>query len=154
MLFLKKGACCLFLDALAKRPLRSFGWPAQILRHIGGDRYTSYQVFRYRHHSCVVETTFNDSAIQRKFVRTKPCARTYICHSFSEDTIAAKFDSGPIRRFRCAEPTDGTSGLLFINGSKRFLAELKKAKTLVVEAQFYQHALNQTIFDVRGLDWK
>ena len=78
----------------------------------------------------------------------------FLCNSFEDDTIAAKFDNGPVQNFRCAEPTDASTGVLFIRNEKRFVAKLKKAKALTIEAGFYQQGRRQMQFDVSGLNWK
>ena len=77
----------------------------------------------------------------------------FICHSYSNDTIAVKFDEGPIRNFGCSEPQAGGTGLLFIDQESRFVTALKRAKTVIIEAQFYQSGRKQMEFDVRGLNW-
>jgi hypothetical protein len=78
----------------------------------------------------------------------------FLCNSFSNDTVAVKFDDGPIRLFGCSEPTDGSTGQLFINSERSFVERLKKSKKLVIEAQFYQEGPKQMTFDVSGLSWK
>jgi hypothetical protein len=77
----------------------------------------------------------------------------FICSPFENGKVSAKFDDGPVRQFRCSEPSDQASGVLFINSEKAFLAELKKAKTLTVEAEFFRDGERQMTFDVHGLKW-
>ena len=78
----------------------------------------------------------------------------FTCNSFNDETVAVKFDSGSIERYGCSEPADGSTGVLFINGAGRFVAKLKKAKSVIIEAQFYQQGRQQMQFDVAGLEWK
>lgn len=78
----------------------------------------------------------------------------FLCSSFRNDRVAVKFDDGPIQRFGCSEPSDARTGELFINGENRFVAKLKKARTVIIEAEFYQEGRRQMQFDVAGLDWK
>lgn len=75
----------------------------------------------------------------------------FICHS--DDTVAVKFDSQPIQRYPCSEPSDGSTGVMFINNTKRFVTNLKTAKTVIIEAPFYQEGRRQMTFDVQGLQW-
>lgn len=77
----------------------------------------------------------------------------FICSEYSGDTVAVKFDDGPIQTYRCAEPAAGGTGLLFINGEKRFVENLRKAKKVIIEAPFYDNGRQQMTFDVAGLDW-
>jgi hypothetical protein len=78
----------------------------------------------------------------------------FICSSISETTVAIKFDNGRIQHFRCAETTDGSSGTLFIQNEKKFVQQLKKAKQLTIEAEFFREGEKQMLFDVAGLIWK
>jgi hypothetical protein len=78
----------------------------------------------------------------------------FVCHSFAGGTIATKFDNGKIQKWGCNEPSDGATGVLFIEGATRFIANLKKSKSLIIEAEFYQAGPQQMRFDVAGLDWK
>jgi hypothetical protein len=77
----------------------------------------------------------------------------FMCNQFSNSTVAVKFDKGPVQRYTCVEPSDGRTGEIFIEGGRRFLAQLKKTKTVVIEAEFYQQGDRQMTFDARGLQW-
>lgn len=77
----------------------------------------------------------------------------FLCNSWDDDTVAVKFDDGPIQHFTCAEPEDATTGLLFINSEGRFIERLKKAKRLIIEAQMFQAGPQQMTFNVEGLAW-
>lgn len=77
----------------------------------------------------------------------------FICNDYSGDTVAVKFDDGPIQTYRCAEPEAGGTGLLFISSEQRFLTNLKKAKKVIIEAPFYDSGRKQMTFEVAGLDW-
>lgn len=78
----------------------------------------------------------------------------FLCSSFRNNTVAVKFDDGPIQRFACLEPSDARTGEIFINSENRFVAKLRKARTVIIEAEFYQEGRRQMQFDVAGLDWK
>jgi len=77
----------------------------------------------------------------------------FLCNSYNDDTVAVKFDSGPIQRFSCSEPDDATTGVLFINSEARFVSKLKSSKRVIIEANFFQAGRQQMIFKVGGLDW-
>jgi hypothetical protein len=78
----------------------------------------------------------------------------FLCSQFNSEHVSAKFDDHPIENYECNEPSDASTGVLFIEGGRRFLGRLKGAKTLILEAPFYQHGRLQMTFDVRGLVWK
>jgi hypothetical protein len=77
-----------------------------------------------------------------------------MCNSFSNSHINVKFDDGPIRRYGCTDASDGSSNMVFVQGAKGFLANLKKSKKLVVEAEFYQNGMQQMTFDSANLKWE
>lgn len=77
----------------------------------------------------------------------------FICHSYRDDTVAVKFDNGPIQQFECGEPADATTGVLFIRGSGRFIEKAKSSKRVIIEVPMYQAGRQQITFDVEGLEW-
>lgn len=77
-----------------------------------------------------------------------------MCNSYSNSSINVKFDDGPIRRYGCTEASDGSSNMVFIEGAKGFLANLKKSQKVVVEAEFFQNGLQQMTFDSANLKWE
>jgi hypothetical protein len=77
----------------------------------------------------------------------------FICNSFEGETVAVKFDSGPIEHFGCNEAADGSPGYLFIEAPQKFVRKLRKAKKVIIEAQFFEHGRQQLTFDVAGLNW-
>lgn len=78
----------------------------------------------------------------------------FVCNGFNGGAIAAKFDDGPIHHYGCGNPSDGKTGVLFIRGAQSFLSRLKKARTVIIEAEFYQEGPRQMTFDVHGMDWR
>lgn len=77
-----------------------------------------------------------------------------LCSSFSESYLSIKFDGGPIQKFRCTDASDGSDNVAFISDEHRVLAELKKSKRAIVEAEFFQQGRKQFTFDTAGLTWK
>ncbi len=68
--------------------------------------------------------------------------------------IAAKFDNGPVQNFSCEGASDGTTHIVFVGSPQKFVAALKRSKTLILEAEFFQAGRKQLTFDVQGLNWK
>lgn len=77
-----------------------------------------------------------------------------MCNSYSRSYVNVKFDDGPIQRYGCADASDGTSNMVFIEGAKGFLGKLKKSKKVIVEAEFYQNGMQQLAFDTANLKWE
>lgn len=69
-------------------------------------------------------------------------------------SIIAKFDDGELQTFSVNEAASGTNGVLFIRNQTRFLALLRGASRVTIEAQFFSHGAEQFTFDVSGLEWE
>jgi len=67
--------------------------------------------------------------------------------------INIRFDSDPAITFTGLEPSDGSTTLLFIEETKKFLTHAKKAKKMIVQAEFYESGLREMEFNVAGLKW-
>ena len=76
----------------------------------------------------------------------------FITH-YDGSTIRARFDNDSPVRYNISEPSDGSSDLVFINAEKDFISKLKKAKKLILEAEFYNAGLRQMEFDVSDFKW-
>ena len=68
-------------------------------------------------------------------------------------TLRVKFDKNKVESFSFSEPNDGTSNVIFIDSESRFINKLKKAKHLMIEAEFYQEGRVVIEFNVQGLKW-
>lgn len=77
----------------------------------------------------------------------------FICSEYSRDYVAVKFDDGPVENYGCSEPASAASRTIFVNREQSFLAKLRKAKTVIIEAQFFDHGNEQIKFSVQNLDW-
>jgi hypothetical protein len=72
-----------------------------------------------------------------------------------ECSVLVRFDSQPARRFSAAEAADGSTGIIFIRGAPRFIAAARKAKTIRVEASYFQNGVQYLTFKTEApLDWK
>jgi hypothetical protein len=78
----------------------------------------------------------------------------FMCHHFEGGRISVKFDNRPIQRFGCTDTSDGTTSVIFIESPKRLLAGLRKAKSMIIEAEFFHEGARQLTFPVEGLNWK
>lgn len=68
--------------------------------------------------------------------------------------LTIKFDDGKPQWYRASETDNGSSETLFITEYARFLAALRKAKTVKIEAQFYDQPSKVFEFENTGLNWK
>lgn len=77
-----------------------------------------------------------------------------MCNSYSNSHINVKFDDGAIQRFGCNDASDGSNNMVFIEGAKGFLAQLKKSKKAVIETEFFQNGMQQMTFNTANLKWE
>lgn len=74
--------------------------------------------------------------------------------SFEGCSVSVKFDHGSILSFGASESADGTTNTIFIHGYSKFEQEIRKSKSMIIEAQYYQEGAQQLTFTVSGFDWK
>lgn len=68
-----------------------------------------------------------------------------------EDCIVnVRFDEGPIRHFTAVPPSDSSTTGLFIEDASDFIAAVRKAKDVTIEATFYQEGSQGLEFNVEG----
>jgi len=77
----------------------------------------------------------------------------FICDVSDGCAINVRFDNDPAIKFQGSEPSDGSSTVLFIEAPKKFIADVKKAKKMIVQAEFYESGLKEMEFNVDGLKW-
>lgn len=73
--------------------------------------------------------------------------------TYDDKKIRVRFDKLPATFNSYSEASDGSSDIIFLNNEKSFIAKIKKHKTLLVEAEFYQAGLKQMEFDISNLKW-
>lgn len=78
----------------------------------------------------------------------------FMCNSFSGTTVNIKYDNGPVQKVGCTDTSSGNSDTIFLRTPARVLANLKAAKTVIIEPEFYQSGRFQFTFDARGLEFK
>ncbi len=71
-----------------------------------------------------------------------------------ERYAAVKFDDGKIQKFSTAGSSSGNTNVMSIQGYDRFVRQLRRAKTVSIEAEFFHEARHVIHFDVAGLSWK
>jgi len=76
-----------------------------------------------------------------------------LCNSYSGCYATVRFDDRAAERFNLNEPSDNSSDMVFVQGSTRFIRELKRSKHVVVELEIYEGGRPQFEFDVAGLKW-
>jgi hypothetical protein len=64
----------------------------------------------------------------------------------------ARFDDGGPVKFWASGPADHSTTILFINDYGRFVAQLRKAKTVRLSTSVYQQGAPVFQFDVAGLE--
>lgn len=70
------------------------------------------------------------------------------------ESIKVRFDNRKPETYSCERAGDGDATVLFINSESRFIAMLKKAKKLLIEAEFFNNGNQIMEFNVSGLEWK
>ncbi len=75
--------------------------------------------------------------------------------SYTKNFITVKFDDGELAKFAVSDPENSKTGLLFIRSddAEFFVSQLRKAKSLKIEADFFQEGPRVFEFDIRGLNW-
>ena len=73
--------------------------------------------------------------------------------SHTRNFVTLGFDDGELWKFDIGEPAESTTGLLFIHDNETFISQLREAKSLKIEADFYQEGPRVFEFEVDGIDW-
>ena len=72
---------------------------------------------------------------------------------FIGESIHVKFDNDKQEEYSLSKTTDGSSDVVFLESSKKFINRLKTAKKLMIQAEFFQEGQNIIEFDVEGFKW-
>jgi hypothetical protein len=76
----------------------------------------------------------------------------FLCASYSGCRISVRFDEGAEQTFTGNGASDGNSKYLFISPYEKFVSQMRKAKKVRIEAEFFQEATRVMQFDVAGFD--
>lgn len=68
--------------------------------------------------------------------------------------ISIRFDEGKAQRWDANEAADGSSEYIFLHNQKRFVDRLRKAKSVQIEASFFQQGSRVMEFAVEELEWQ
>jgi invasion protein IalB len=67
--------------------------------------------------------------------------------------IKIKIDDKDPVTYKALSSSDGSSTYVFVSPVTRLVKQLKGAKTMVIEAEFYQSGLKQMEFNVKDFKW-
>lgn len=70
-----------------------------------------------------------------------------------EESVNIRFDNNPPRKYSYSSASDGSTETIFIYDKNRFISNLKKAKRVLIEAEFFNEGNRVMEFDVAGLKW-
>lgn len=73
--------------------------------------------------------------------------------NYSGGTIRARFDDNPAKSYKTSPASDGSSDVLFILNESNFIANIKRSKKLLIEAEFYREGNRQIEFNIENLKW-
>lgn len=78
----------------------------------------------------------------------------FVCDVNDGCAIKIRFDNDPAITCRGNEPSDYSSTTLFIDPASKIIMHAKKAKKMIVQAEFYQEGLQEMEFNVDGFKWE
>lgn len=73
---------------------------------------------------------------------------------YGDKEYRVKFDDEKPFSVNIYSSSDGDSKIVFLSNEKLLIAKLKKAKTFIIEPEFYESGLKTITFNVSGLQWK
>ncbi len=68
--------------------------------------------------------------------------------------VRLRFDDEPAFSVTGTQSSDNSSDLLFLSSESKIIDKLKKSKSLIVEAEFYNEGLRTLDFNIQGFEWK
>lgn len=81
-----------------------------------------------------------------------PKGGQFICRSYSGCAVRVRFDDGAVQSFSANEPADGSSDAMFIANDTRFVAGMRAAKRVRIDAEYFQNGVQTMDFPVAGFD--
>ena len=75
-----------------------------------------------------------------------------LCDSYSNTTVIARADNGPIKSYRCGSPADHSSDTVFIKDFQGLETQIKGANKMYVTVSIYQEGSRTFEFKVKGYD--
>ncbi|WP_145729871.1 hypothetical protein [Nitrospirillum pindoramense] len=77
-----------------------------------------------------------------------------LCLSYEDCYIEVRFDDRPAMSFSARRPSDGTTEIVFIGEYPKFLKELSRSKSVLIELPMYQDGNRSWRFEVGDLTWQ
>lgn len=77
----------------------------------------------------------------------------FLANAVDGQPIKVRFDSAKAETYDCQAANDGSSNVIFISSASKFIAHLKKAKKLLIEAEMYDNGTQEMEFNIDGLKW-
>ena len=77
----------------------------------------------------------------------------FVDNGIDSNYLRVQFDANPDEAFHYSIAEDRNTSKIIILNADKFIAELKKSKTVVVEAPFENHGTRQMLFNIAGLAW-
>ncbi len=76
-----------------------------------------------------------------------------LCSGYSGCHLRVRFDDGIPFVVDGVGPSDGSTTIVFLQGYAGLVAKMKRAKSMMVEVEFYQNGRQILSFDVSDLRW-
>lgn len=73
------------------------------------------------------------------------------CRSYDPCSVLVKFDDEKPMRFDGANPSDGSSNVVFVRGYDKFVTKASRAKRVMIEVEFWKGGSRHYSFDVSGI---
>lgn len=78
----------------------------------------------------------------------------FICRSYDGCSVKVRVDDRPVAGYSASDASDGSSDIIFINSTSRFITAVRGARTILIEAEFYEAGLQQMRFETdENLTW-
>lgn len=68
-------------------------------------------------------------------------------------TIRVRVDGGKVKSFSCSQAANGNLNSIVIDSYPKFISMIRKAKTIKIEAPFFNSGTQVFTFNVSGLEW-
>ncbi len=78
----------------------------------------------------------------------------FLSNVLGNKSILVRFDKKKAKKYSYSLPSDGSSNTAFITQTANFIKELKQAKKLTIQCDFFNEGSRTLTFDVTGLEWK
>lgn len=70
-----------------------------------------------------------------------------------DSSVKMKFDNGKVLSYDFTEAADGSSDYIFLHPASSIIKKIKNAKSIKIEAPFFEQGRQVAEFNVSGLNW-